>query len=171
MTASDRLYAAIMALANKLEPMPNTSAVRRKLGGVALDVATGRYNDFSASPLRSATLKGELVFALTDITPDAIANDMADLCSDILSGNYADAPPVLDLEPVIPGEMSAVEQKVFTWLYRYMEVYGQSPTMQEIAASLEMERVAVNNVLRTLFNRGVLNKTNGTRCWIPTRVP
>jgi hypothetical protein len=169
--ASDRLFAAIMALSHKLDALPNTAAVRRNLGAIALDVATGRYSDFRTSELRSSTLKAQLVFALTDATPDAIANDMADLCGDILAGNYADAPPVIGEEPLIPGEMSAVESKVFTWLYRYMEVYGQSPTMQEIAANLEMERVAVSNALRSLFNRGVLNKTNGTRCWVPTMVP
>ena len=174
MTAADRLYAALMALREKLEPLPNTASHRRRLGATALGVSAGAFSDFkvNAGSEVLGTQKHQLASILLNDCPDAIADETSALCADIEMGVYADEPPGEELCPPLDvDEMPPSWRRVFTWVYRYTEVYGQSPTMMEIAVSLEAQPFDVQKVLKSLVSMGAIRKESGRRCWVPTRIP
>lgn len=181
-----KLYADVLALFDfATRGHTPTRAALRKL---VINVLCGAYHDYrSEAPMP----KGDLVEALRAVPPDpAIAAPIARIIGAALRGEYDEdaaegkrwadrlladnvrsqvmfkARPPASSEPVA---LNAREGQVFTWLARYVECYGQSPTVREMSESLTMAGSLVTSTLAKLEAKGVVADLGGRRGWTPTR--
>lgn len=184
--ATGKLYQRITGLlkiATDLQIEPTRSALAR----VALDVLCGTYHDFrSGRPLP----KGDLLEALRAVPPHPALDDQrAAVQAEVLAGWYDEDDEegrrwVAKLaRPRVPGqrapqdlqpqavELTPREYRVFVWLYRYVEVYGLSPLLREIAAGLGVEPAEVKEALGLLERKCAAANLGGHRGWVPTRAP
>lgn len=150
---------------------------------INLSVLCGSYHDFKSGQVLP---KADLAADLRKIVALPPASWMiAELVADIAAGIFADtrtesrrwmadagdrsasrpddAPHAIDLKPA--------EYRVFVWIYRYVEVYGQSPTQREVADGVGMHRLEVDAVQRKLEKKGALVHIGGVRGWLPIRAP
>lgn len=184
--ATARLYQRINGLLQVAEDL-KIEPVRRALARILLDVLCGTYHDFrSGRPLP----KGDLHDALGAVPPHPALDDQrAAVQAEIVAAWYDEDDEegrrwVAKLLPArSPGqrarqdlspeavELTPREYRVFAWLYRYVEVYGMSPLLHEIAAGLEVPAVQVREVLGLLERKGAAANLGGHRGWVPTRAP
>lgn len=74
-------------------------------------------------------------------------------------------------QTVDTAELGRHEWRTFVWLYRYVEVYGRSPSMVEMTAGLETGEATVKWALGSLQRQGFVGKVDGRRGWFPLRTP
>lgn len=183
--ATARLYERIDGLVTVVRDVAAEPA-RAALARILLEVLCGAYHDYrSGRPLP----KGELIEAIRAVPPHPSLDDQrAAVEAEILRGWYDEDPEegrrwVARIAPRRPGhrapqdvapdtvELTPGEYRAFAWLYRYVEVYGRSPRMAEIAAGLEVSPEHAREVLGLLERKGAAMNLGGKRGWVPTRCP
>lgn len=183
--ATGKLYQRVQGL-QQIAADLGIEPARAALARIALDVLCGTYHDYrSGRPLP----KGDLIDALRAVPPHpAIDDPRADIEAEVIRGWYDESEEegrrwVAKLAPRQPGkpapqdlqpqtvELTPREYRAFVWLYRYVEVYGESPRIAEMVAGLEIEAPQVSEVLRQLERKGAAANLGGKRGWVPTRCP
>lgn len=185
--ATGRLYDAVTRMMGSCEGTPTHAALSR----LALATLCGAYHDYRAG---APNPKGDLVEALRAVQSHSQVDvPRAALLLRVLAGDFADGEAArwvvrgprnggaaVALEPValpVAVELIEKEHRVFTWLYRFVEVYGFGPTLREIARGLhwgapwEIDELEVGRLLRQIERKGAVVGLGGVRGWLPTRAP
>lgn len=194
-TGTATLYGRVVALVEKTR-----GRRRERLSRIALDVLCGAYHDFRAgAPNPKGDLVEALEHVHEPywldgmlIDPPSLIdmNDVIILIADVLRGEFSDGPAesarwaesvAADLKARMPGEPSIPdpaaieltprEREAFVWLYRYVEVHGQPPTVKEIASGIGRPAIEVNEILRQCLRKGAVVRIGGSRGWLPVRAP
>jgi hypothetical protein len=201
-TATARLHERIVAMIQMAHDA-GASALQAHgaLAQLSLRVLCGDFHDYRSGELLP---KGDLVEAMRALPAHAsIAVSREELITAVLAGGFRDSEDeakrwvarLVSPRPSLPAqsppaqgapralELSHREYRVFVTLYRYVEVYGNSPQLRELAelASTQGDagpgdRVRLNSlkvaeVLRQLAAKDVVMHLGGTRGWVPLRAP
>lgn len=185
--ASSRLYEEISVLVERAANAGvSAQETRLALSRIGLDVLCGAYHDYRS---QGPNPKGDLIEALRAVPRhQSVDSAIGSMIVGILGGAFTDgevearkyvarmAPqPRLTVKPAEadpePIELASKEWRVFAWLHRYVEVYGRSPLLRELAAGLEMTTIAVVEVLRRIEKKRAVVNVGGKRAWIPVRSP
>lgn len=187
--ATSALYAEVGCLVERVASASashDAKATRLALARLGLDILCGKYHDYRAG---APNPKGDLIEALRAVPPHAtVAAGVSALIRRVLLGQFEDgaleaqryvarvAPSSrptdlarsVDLKPI---ELSARQWRVFAWLYRYIEVYGQPPMLVEMTQGLDQTDIDVLDVLKVLAAKGAVARLGGRRGWVPLRAP